>query len=155
MDESLRTGRRDTRQHIRFHTGSVGVRGSSPLSSTTKSQVRAFQAVSRQHSRQHRAYSAWMATVRLRTRKDRSAYTAVLFRLDGKQSLMSFDDHAKAVRFEDLVNQVGAAKALEVITAAERTRPQPDGRGVDTPPCGSPHVRRVGDDSAVSLIPGE
>jgi hypothetical protein len=33
----------------------------------------------------------------------------VLFRLDGKQSSMSFDDHAKAVRFKDLVNQVGPA----------------------------------------------
>ena len=62
-----------------------------------------------------------MATLRLRTRKDGSAYTSVLFRVDGKQSSMSFGDHAKAVRFKDLVKQVGPAKALEVIDAAERT----------------------------------
>jgi hypothetical protein len=80
-----------------------------PIASTTKSQVRAFRAVSRQHSRQHRTYSACIATVWLRTRKDRSPYTSVLFRLDGKQSSMCFDDHAKAVRFKDLVNQVGPA----------------------------------------------
>ena len=36
-------------------------------------------------------------------------YTSMLFCLDGKRSSMSFDDHAKAVRFKDLVNQVGPA----------------------------------------------
>jgi len=35
-----------------------------------------------------------MATLRLRTRKDGSAYTSVLLRAEGKQSSMSFDDHA-------------------------------------------------------------
>ena len=58
-----------------------------------------------------------MATLRLRTRKDGSAYTSVLFRVNGKHSSTSFDDHAQAVRFQDLVNQVGPAKALEVMSA--------------------------------------
>ncbi len=51
-----------------------------------------------------------MAALRLRTRKDGSAYTSVLFRVNGKQSSLSFDDHAKAVQFKDLVNQVGPVK---------------------------------------------
>ncbi|WP_342342594.1 tyrosine-type recombinase/integrase [Mycobacterium asiaticum] len=44
----------------------------------------------------------------------------MLFRVDGKQSSLSFDDHAKAVRFRDLINQVGPTKALEVIAVTER-----------------------------------
>jgi hypothetical protein len=48
-----------------------------------------------------RAYSACMATLRLRIRRDGSAYTSVLFRVNGKQSSVSFDDHAKAIRFKD------------------------------------------------------
>ncbi|WP_343708401.1 site-specific integrase [Mycobacterium sp.] len=59
-----------------------------------------------------------MATLRLRTRKDGSAYTSVLFRAEGKQSSMSFDDHAKAVQFKDLVNRVGPAKAMDVLASA-------------------------------------
>jgi hypothetical protein len=65
-------------QLVAHHTGSVGVRGSSPLSSTGQTQVSA----------------------------------------DGKQSLMSFDDHAKAVQFKDLVNRVGPAKAMDVLARA-------------------------------------
>jgi integrase len=68
-----------------------------------------------------RAYSACMATLRLRTRRDGSAYTSVLFRVNGKQSSVSFDDHAKAIRFKDLVNQVGPTKAIEVVAATERS----------------------------------
>jgi integrase len=62
-----------------------------------------------------------MATLRLRTRRDGSAYTSVLFRVDGKQSSISFDDHAKAVQFKELVNQVGPTRALKVIAAATST----------------------------------
>lgn len=61
-----------------------------------------------------------MATLRLRTRKDGSSYTSVLFRANGKQSSLSFDDHVRAVRFQELVNQVGPAKALEVMAVTER-----------------------------------
>jgi hypothetical protein len=40
--------------------------------------------------------------------------------LHGKQSSLSFDDHVRAVRFQDLVNQVGPVKALKVIAVIER-----------------------------------
>ena len=39
----------------------------------------------------------WMASLRVRQRKDGSSYTAVLYALDGKQSSSSFNDHAEAV----------------------------------------------------------
>lgn len=39
-----------------------------------------------------------MATLRVRSRKDGRAYTSVLFRVNGKQSSLSFDDHVKAIR---------------------------------------------------------
>jgi hypothetical protein len=52
------------------------------------------------------------------TGKDGSAYTSVLFRAEGKQSSMSFDDHAKAVQFRDLGNRVGPAKAMDVLASA-------------------------------------
>jgi integrase len=64
-----------------------------------------------------------MATLRLRTRRDGSAYTSVLFRADGKQSSVSFDDHAKAVDFKDLVNRVGPARALRAIAAIASAAP--------------------------------
>jgi integrase len=55
-----------------------------------------------------------MATLRLRQRRDGSTYTAVLYRLGGKQSSSSFDDHAEAVAFCNLATHAGPAKAVEV-----------------------------------------
>ena len=54
-----------------------------------------------------------MASLRVRQRKDGSSYTAVLYTLDGKQTSSSFNDHREAVAFQQLVNRVGPAKALE------------------------------------------
>jgi integrase len=47
-------------------------------------------------------------------RKDGTTYTQVLFRLDGKQSSASFDDHAEALAFCALANRTNPAKAWEV-----------------------------------------
>lgn len=55
-----------------------------------------------------------MASVRTRTRKDGTTYTSVLFREDGKQCSVSFDDHRAALRFQDLVERVGPDKAREI-----------------------------------------
>ena len=44
-----------------------------------------------------------MASLRSRTRKDASPYTAVLSRLDGRQTSTSFEDIASATKFRDLV----------------------------------------------------
>jgi integrase len=55
-----------------------------------------------------------MASLRVRQRKDGSSYTAVLYSLDGKQTSSSFNDHREAVDFQQLVNRVGPAKAIEV-----------------------------------------
>ena len=41
-------------------------------------------------------------------------YTAVLYVLNGKQTSSSFNDHAEALRFQELANRTSPAKALEV-----------------------------------------
>ncbi|MGA5467138.1 tyrosine-type recombinase/integrase [Mycobacterium sp. NPDC050041] len=56
-----------------------------------------------------------MASLRFAHRKDGSVYTQVLYRHDGRQRSLSFDDHQAAVDFRSLIDQVGVAKALEVI----------------------------------------
>jgi hypothetical protein len=38
----------------------------------------------------------------------------VLYTLNGKQTSSSFNDHAEAVRFQELANRINPAKALEV-----------------------------------------
>jgi integrase len=65
-----------------------------------------------------------MASLRVRQRKDGSSYTAVLYALDGKQTSSSFNDHAEAVRFQELANKTSPAKALEVWAV---TTPSADG----------------------------
>jgi integrase len=62
-----------------------------------------------------------MASVRVRQRRDGSSYTAVLYRVDGKQTSLSFNDHAEAVDFQKLANRVGPAKALEVWRTRQST----------------------------------
>ena len=44
VDDSTCRGRRNTTQHTRFHPGSVGVRGSNPLSSTTTPQPKSAKS---------------------------------------------------------------------------------------------------------------
>jgi hypothetical protein len=46
----------------------------------------------------------WMASLRVRQRKDGGSYTAVLYTLDNKQSSSSFNDHREAIAFQQLVN---------------------------------------------------
>lgn len=53
-------------------------------------------------------------SARFRTRSDGSTYTQVRFRVHGKQTSVSFNDHAEALAFDDLIAKVGAAKALEI-----------------------------------------
>lgn len=53
-------------------------------------------------------------SIRFRTRNDGSTYTQVRYRINGRSGSVSFDDHAEAVQFDELVTKVGAAKALEI-----------------------------------------
>jgi hypothetical protein len=55
-----------------------------------------------------------MASIRTRQRKDGSGYTAVLYVLGGKQTSSSFNDHAEALRFQDVANRLGPAAALKI-----------------------------------------
>jgi integrase len=47
-------------------------------------------------------------------RRDGSTYTQVLYRLNGKQTSVSFGDHAEALAFCELANRTSPAKALDV-----------------------------------------
>jgi integrase len=64
-----------------------------------------------------------MATIRARKRKDGTVYTSVLYRADGTQSSISFDDPADAVWLRDLINRVGPAKALEIARRRDGAHP--------------------------------
>lgn len=61
--------------------------------------------------------------VRVRARNDGSTYSQVRFRYDGRETSVSFDDHAEALKFDALIRKVGPAKALEItrITITTRT----------------------------------
>lgn len=56
-----------------------------------------------------------MASTRIRTRKDGTSYTSVLYRADGQQRSTSFDDHAAALRYLKLLEQVGPDEAEKII----------------------------------------
>ncbi|WP_246023272.1 hypothetical protein [Nocardia yunnanensis] len=58
-----------------------------------------------------------MSSIRVRTRADRSTYTQILFRHNGKQTSQSFEDHATALRWKKLLDQSGPDEALCVLEA--------------------------------------
>ena len=53
-------------------------------------------------------------SVRIRTRSDGTSYSQVRFRTAGRETSVSFDSHAEAIKFDALVKKVGAPKALEI-----------------------------------------
>jgi integrase len=59
-----------------------------------------------------------MASTRIRYRTDGSPYTSVLYVLEGKQTSSSFNDHAEALRFQDVCNRLGPAEARKIWKAA-------------------------------------
>ena len=74
-----------------------------------------------------------MASLRTRTRKESTAYHAVLYRHDGRQTSTSFEDLATAMTFRDLVDVVGPAPTrgwqtlLVLNTRPGRRSPAPTG----------------------------
>ena len=63
-------------------------------------------------------------SIRVRARNDGSTYSQVRFRRNGRETSVSFDDHAEALKFSDLVHKLGPAKALEIsriVAAPQRT----------------------------------
>lgn len=63
-----------------------------------------------------------MASVRDRKRKDGTVYYAVLFRHDGKQTSLSFDDATQAEKFRSLVDALGPVRAMELAGIADTKR---------------------------------
>jgi hypothetical protein len=49
--------------------------------------------------------SGFVASTRIRQRKDGTVFTSVLYVHEGKQSSTSFNDHAEALRFQDVSNR--------------------------------------------------
>ncbi|ADG98556.1 integrase family protein [Segniliparus rotundus DSM 44985] len=60
-----------------------------------------------------------MSSIRVRARKDGSSYTQVMFRLHGKQTSESFDDHREALKWQALLDRVGPEKARLVLNSAQ------------------------------------
>ena len=63
--------------------------------------------------------SRFMASIRVRQRKDGSSYISVLYVHQSKQTSSSFDDPAEANRFKDVVDRLGPAEALRIWKAAK------------------------------------
>jgi integrase len=55
-----------------------------------------------------------VASIKQRSRKDGSPYFDVMFRLDGRQRSVSFQTETHAQKFRNLIELVGAAKAMDV-----------------------------------------
>lgn len=66
-----------------------------------------------------------MSSIRVRTRRDGSDYTQVMFRHNGKQQGMSFDDHEAAIRWRKNLDQLGAERAIELLEIAEHVDATP------------------------------
>src|SRR4051812_48798887 len=64
-------------------------------------------------------FSRFMASARVRQRKDGSTCTSVLYVPQGKQTSSSFDAPAEANRFKDVVDRLGPAEALRIWKAAQ------------------------------------
>lgn len=62
-----------------------------------------------------------MATIRTRKRADGSTYVSVLFRLDGRQSSISFDDRRDAEYARSLIETMGARRAVELLNVERGT----------------------------------
>ncbi len=75
-----------------------------------------------------------MASIRTRQRKDGTGYTSVLYVHNGKQTSSSFNDHAEALRFQDVCNRLGPAEALKIW---ETAAPRNGGGNYSDPPTGS------------------
>jgi len=56
-----------------------------------------------------------MASIRMRHRKDGTQFYGVLYRHNGKQSSVSFEDYLGASRFCDLMNKFGVENALSTV----------------------------------------
>ncbi|WP_433600670.1 hypothetical protein ACQPXH_02150 [Nocardia sp. CA-135953] len=66
-----------------------------------------------------------MSSIRVRTRRDGTDYTQVMFRHNGKQQSMSFDDHAAGLRWRKALDELGAERALERLQIAENVEANP------------------------------
>jgi hypothetical protein len=70
-----------------------------------------------------------MASIRVRQRKECKANSSVLWVHPGKHSSSSFNNHAEAVTFQDVLNPAfGIGRPRPVAVIAERDRDYPENR---------------------------
>ncbi|MEV6337128.1 hypothetical protein AB0M12_20695 [Nocardia vinacea] len=56
-----------------------------------------------------------MSSIRVCTRRDGTDYTQMMFRHNGKQQSMSFDDHEAGLRRRKALDELGADRALGLL----------------------------------------
>ena len=114
-------------QLVAHHTGSVGVRGSSPLSSTYSRRSDGFGSKIPLCASEKTSGSSRWASIRIRQRADGSMSYTVLYWQDGKQSPLTFRDEPSAEAFKLATKAHGVRRALEMhgyeIRAAESETP--------------------------------
>ena len=121
-------------QLVAHHTGSVGVRGSSPLSSTRKPQFRGYKShfrgsdvtvhVTSPGAANSTSEGSPVASVHAQKNLSGRTYR-VLWREDGRQRSLTFADLVSAERFKTLVEDHGPGEALNVIELEESGRHVP------------------------------
>ena len=105
-------------QLVAHHTGSVGVRGSSPLSSTIKVQLRSICQSYVGNDVTIYVTSGVMASIHAQKNRAGNAYR-VLWRHDGRQRSLTFENLPAAERFKALLEDHGPDEALRVIELDE------------------------------------
>src|SRR5271166_3557522 len=111
-------------QLVAHHTGSVGVRGSSPLSSTAKVQLTATLRSYVGNNVTIGVTSRVMASIHAQKNRAGNTYR-VLWRHDGRQRSLTFENLPAAERFKILLEDHGPDEALRVIELDEIGRHVP------------------------------
>src|ERR1700741_1268390 len=111
-------------QLVAHHTGSVGVRGSSPLSSTKKPQVRGTFRSYVGIDVTFRVTSRVVASIHAQKNRSGNTYRA-LWRQDGRQRSLTFENLPAAERFKTLLEDHGPDEAMRILELDEIGRHDP------------------------------
>jgi integrase len=111
-------------QLVAHHTGSVGVRGSSPLSSTIKIQFRGVFQSYVETDVTDDVTSRVVASIHPQKNRTGNTYR-VLWRQDGRQRSLTFENLPAAERFKTLLDDHGPDEALRIIELDEIGRHVP------------------------------
>jgi hypothetical protein len=111
-------------QLVAHHTGSVGVRGSSPLSSTRETAVQRWLPKLRRGRRNSSRKISDCGKLNAQKNRGRNTYR-VLWRQDGRQRSLTFENLPAAERLKTLWEDHGPDEALRIIELDEIGRRVP------------------------------